>query len=279
MSNIEKVLLKIANTLMVYVYHVKENGLFHGKTGIMLYLYLYADYSKNKIVYEFAGNLLDGLMTNSGKAPSSFEYGIAGLGWSINKLLHADIIGGNPDKVMQPLDEQLLDLMAQDRWSPEWHELIYFADRVSESASTAEKVTNMLLSFSKWKTDKQGSKLTNNQESSLLYFYKYGLRNHNSSKFHAEVSHLLKTISSKQVLSLKQQIDRSTDNLSKEIFWEWIKNGFVSLSNSQITELCERSLSILQNPDIDIIPELTKNGILLSSLLTNKFLSHEKEFR
>ena len=62
----------IANTSIMYVYHIKENGLLHGKTGVMYYLYLYAQYSGDEICYDFAGELLDGLMNSTVNAPSSF---------------------------------------------------------------------------------------------------------------------------------------------------------------------------------------------------------------
>ena len=42
MNTREKILRMIANTSIMYVYHIKENGLLHGKTGVMYYLYLYA---------------------------------------------------------------------------------------------------------------------------------------------------------------------------------------------------------------------------------------------
>lgn len=44
----DEIMLMIANTFVVYVYHIENNGLVDGKTGAMLFLYRYAALSGNE---------------------------------------------------------------------------------------------------------------------------------------------------------------------------------------------------------------------------------------
>ena len=103
-----KLLQQIANTLVVYAYHIENNGLVNGKTGIMLFLYKYARYTNNEFYEDFAGEILDGLMRVSASLPLDFENGLAGLGWTICDLIEKKHVEGNADSVLSPIDKILL---------------------------------------------------------------------------------------------------------------------------------------------------------------------------
>ena len=52
-------LQQIANHLIMNSSFLTDLSLYHGKTGIVLFLYNYARYTKNPVYEEFAGELLD----------------------------------------------------------------------------------------------------------------------------------------------------------------------------------------------------------------------------
>lgn len=58
----DEMLRMIANTLVVYSYHIDNNGLTNGKMGVILFLYRYAAHTGNRHYENFAGELLDGMM-------------------------------------------------------------------------------------------------------------------------------------------------------------------------------------------------------------------------
>lgn len=146
------ILRKIANTLIVYSYHIEENGLI-GKTGAMFFLYLFAEHFNNQTCYNFAGDLLDGLMKSTSNAPSSFEEGLAGLGWSVGRLLRKGVVEGTPNTVLANIDKKLIDDMTRERWSENWNELIYFADRIHDRPLPVNNcnVAELVFTYIKWK--------------------------------------------------------------------------------------------------------------------------------
>lgn len=152
MKNHDIILRQIADTLIMYAYHIKENGLLDGKTGAMFYLYLYAEKYDNQTCYDFAAELLEGLMKSTSGAPTSFEDGIAGLGWCIGRLVRSGIVAGKTNSVLGGIDRQLIEAMMRERWSGNWHELIYFADRIKDNPAPIDGHTpeELILTFIDW---------------------------------------------------------------------------------------------------------------------------------
>lgn len=90
----DEIMLMIANTFVVYVYHIENNGLVDGKTGAMLFLYRYAALSGNEDYEALAGQLLDGMMKVAPSLPYGFESGLAGVGWAISRLMREGLVEG-----------------------------------------------------------------------------------------------------------------------------------------------------------------------------------------
>lgn len=174
MRTYDNILNRIANTLMVYAYHLEDNGLMSGKTGVMLSLYLYARHSGSKTVYDFAGDLLDGLMKNSAGAPSSFENGLCGLAWCVGRLMRGGIIGGTPSKVLAPIDARLVDAMRHGAWSDTWNELLFFADRLSDRSSvfsgSRHDGIDMILPFLLWQIKDKKIVLSDSKRRAVLHY-------------------------------------------------------------------------------------------------------------
>ena len=171
MSTEEKILRRIANTLIMYSYHMTENGLLHGKTGAMLYLYLYAQHSGDEVCYDYAGELLDGLMKSASDAPSDFEDGAAGLGWCVTRLLRADIVGGRPNGVLAGIDNRILEMMSRNMWSKSWNELIYCAGRLADFKTEGSKgYSELILSFLEWQIKEKQQKLSDNRKRAVSHY-------------------------------------------------------------------------------------------------------------
>lgn len=171
MSTKDNILRQIANILIMYAYHIKENGLLRGKTGAMLYLYLYARHSGDEICYDFAGELLDGLMKSTVSAPSSFEDGIAGLGWCVGRLMRNDIVGGRPNSALAGIDHRLLDAMGHNSWSETWNELIYFADRIKDFKLEGNKgCSYLVISYINWQINDRQLQLSDNRKRAVIRF-------------------------------------------------------------------------------------------------------------
>lgn len=80
-------LQRIANTLVLYSYHINDNGLFTGRTGIIYYLYNYSYYVGNEYYSDFAGDLLDKVLKASNGLSNDFEHGLTGIGWIVSRFI------------------------------------------------------------------------------------------------------------------------------------------------------------------------------------------------
>jgi hypothetical protein len=103
----DKEILKIANTLVLYSYCIENKGLIHGKMGIVLFLYHYARYFKESLYNEFADTLFDEIMEDIIKTSNDFEYGLIGIGWAIDYLIKKGFVEGNPDELLEDVDTRI----------------------------------------------------------------------------------------------------------------------------------------------------------------------------
>lgn len=133
MQEKDLILRKIANALYLNVQHIPTDGLLKGKLGIVLFLYHYADYSKQDHYSDFADSYLDYLYdTISARTPLTFSEGLAGIGWVFHHLITEQLIEGDSDDVLEEIDNAIetmelnLDLQAD---IPLFSPGIYFLKR------------------------------------------------------------------------------------------------------------------------------------------------------
>ncbi len=106
----DKLIKKLANTVIANLHNTAGIGLFDGKMGIAIFLYEYARYSKRDIYNDVAGQLLDDIYSQvSLKVSPNLLEGSAGIGWGLCYLLQHQFIEGDPDEVLHDLDEHLLN--------------------------------------------------------------------------------------------------------------------------------------------------------------------------
>lgn len=168
----EAALLRITNTLLLYCHHTQSDGLYYGRTGIMFYLFLYADYSRNEYVYNFASDILDKLIENGKYAPSSFENGLSGLGWTICRLLGYNIIGLSvKSHILENIDKKLISDLTLNQWSNSWLELIYFCERLKSAPNVSEyKNAILIITYINWYIFEKKHSLSIEQKKSVLLF-------------------------------------------------------------------------------------------------------------
>ena len=131
-------LRRIANTLILYSYHVISSGLFSGKTGILLYLYRYAQYADCKYCRNFADGLLDEVLASVSHTPFDFENGLTGIGWSVNYLLQEGLISGDPNEILEDLDNKVFSFQNIDFRSSIFGQGIYLLERLKENEKNAK---------------------------------------------------------------------------------------------------------------------------------------------
>lgn len=140
-------LQKIANTLILYSYHVNNIGLLNGKTGIILFFYRYAKYTKNEYYSDFAGNMLDDVLKASGTISNDFENGLTGIAWTVNYLLKKDMVEGNINYILQDVDRKVFSQIICNPEISVFGHALYLLERLkdNETSTYFEKLINNIL--------------------------------------------------------------------------------------------------------------------------------------
>ena len=131
----EEMLRMIANTLTLYAYHIENNGLLDGKSGVMLFLYRYAAHTDNDNYGNVAGNILDGIMKITLRMAPGFENGLAGVGWTISRLLSEDIVSGKPSEVLARIDDSVF-VRTESNDGNISGQAVYLAERLKDRPSS-----------------------------------------------------------------------------------------------------------------------------------------------
>jgi hypothetical protein len=143
-------LRKIANTLVLYSYHIENKGFINGKMGIAFFLYHCARYTKDMEYNDFADDIVDDILATIDSVPFDFENGLTGIGWAINYLMNNAFLDGDPDEALQYVDDRVFlyantgniqtGLLGQG---------LYLLSRIKDSTieqkhiDTAEKIINL----------------------------------------------------------------------------------------------------------------------------------------
>lgn len=137
-------LQKIANTLLLYSYHIEPVGLFNGKMGIALYLYRYARYADCKYYSEFADELLDKVLDSINHSSPDFESGISGIGWCINYLMKDKYVEGDPNDVLLNVDKRVFFQLSCNPITSMLGQGIYLLERLKDNKELAIHIDQLL---------------------------------------------------------------------------------------------------------------------------------------
>lgn len=105
----DKIVRRIANTVVANLDNTTEIGLFKGKMGVSVFLYEYAKYSGSIVYEKMADQLIDDIYARiKPNISASLIDGSAGIGCGLCYLLQNHYIEGDTDDILRDLDKQLL---------------------------------------------------------------------------------------------------------------------------------------------------------------------------
>jgi len=133
-----KSLQRIANTNVLYSYHLQNEGLLNGRMGIIFFLYRYADYSGCTYYRDFSDKLLDYVLSFSCRIPVDFEDGLSGVGWAVNYLIKGGLVDGDPNDVLQDVDKKVFSSYSCNPRTSLFGQGIYLIERLKGNQSNVD---------------------------------------------------------------------------------------------------------------------------------------------
>jgi hypothetical protein len=107
-----KLLKKIANILFINVQNVSTIDLLNGKIQIVFFFYHYFRYSKIETYNEFADYLLDEMIEKLEQMDVSI---LITFGWTIEYLIQNKFVEGDPNEVMEDINEKIMIHIKQSK--------------------------------------------------------------------------------------------------------------------------------------------------------------------
>lgn len=105
-----KELRKISDYLLLKSSYVHDIGLFHGKMGVVVALYAYANNYNDKILEDYAWDLLQQIYdTVYNDMPIGMEYGLAGIGYGTTLLRKYRYVDCDLDAILADIDAKIME--------------------------------------------------------------------------------------------------------------------------------------------------------------------------
>lgn len=103
-------LRKITDYLLLKSPYIQDIGLFHGKMGIAVALYVYANRYRDKLLEEYAWDLLqqvyDGVHVDM---PIGLEYGLSGIGYGTALLCELGLVECDLNEILGEVDARIME--------------------------------------------------------------------------------------------------------------------------------------------------------------------------
>ncbi len=103
-------LRKIVDYLLLRSPYMQDIGLFHGKMGVVVVLYIYAAKYHDELISEYAWDLLqqiyDGFYSNM---PVGLEHGLAGIGYGTTLLYKRGLVDCDLTSVLTDVDGKIME--------------------------------------------------------------------------------------------------------------------------------------------------------------------------
>lgn len=101
---------RIKNHLMLKCLTIQDISLYHGKTGIALTLYLYAQKHQDETLEEYAWDLLQAVQEGVNECmPYGMEWGLAGIGTGITLLKKNKALDCDLNSVLADIDTKIME--------------------------------------------------------------------------------------------------------------------------------------------------------------------------
>ncbi len=112
----EQKLQQIADTLLLNGTLVECPGLIHGKMGIAIFFFHYAQYTGNELFEDYAMELIEEIQCQiHANSPVDYERGIAGIGVGMDYLIRNNFLEVNDD-FFDDFDQRMYLAVMYDPW-------------------------------------------------------------------------------------------------------------------------------------------------------------------
>ena len=102
---------RIANYLILHGRYLRNVGLFHGKAGLMLAMFLYSQKTNITVFRDFAEDLFDDVQKHLyDNMPIGMENGLAGIAWSMSYLANNNILAFDQNEILSDIDNKIMSV-------------------------------------------------------------------------------------------------------------------------------------------------------------------------
>ena len=106
----QRLLRKIVDYQLLYSPYMHDIGLFHGKMGVVVALYMYAAKYHDELITEYAWDILqqiyDGIYSNMS---IGLEYGLAGIGYGTTILYKRGLVDCDLNSILVDVDSKIME--------------------------------------------------------------------------------------------------------------------------------------------------------------------------
>ncbi len=103
-------LRKIVEYLLLSSPYMHDIGLFHGKMGVVIALYLYSAKYRDELISDYAWDLLQHIYDNiNSNMPIGLEYGLAGIGYGTTILYKHGLVDCDLNSILVDVDSKIME--------------------------------------------------------------------------------------------------------------------------------------------------------------------------
>ena len=141
-------LRRLSNILLINGGFLDNPGLYTGETGLVLFFFRYADYTKNELYREYSFELIEKIQNRiHEETPIAYRQGLTGIGSAIEYLVQKCYVKADTDEILEDFDNRIFSIRNLSQLSME--EVIsircYAMWRIAGSRSKRNVFLNTLL--------------------------------------------------------------------------------------------------------------------------------------
>ena len=103
-------LRKIVDYILLSSPYMHDIGLFHGKMGVVIALYLYSAKYRDELISDYAWDLLQHIYDNiNSNMPIGLEYGLAGIGYGTTILYKHGLVDCDLNSILVDVDSKIME--------------------------------------------------------------------------------------------------------------------------------------------------------------------------
>ena len=104
-------LKQIANYILLHGRYQRNIGLFHGKAGIMLTMFLFSQKTGISVYHDFAEDLFDDVQNQLyDNMPIGMENGLAGIAYAMSYLANKNILSFDQNEILSDIDQKIMSI-------------------------------------------------------------------------------------------------------------------------------------------------------------------------